>query len=257
VNDLVFNDPCVLFALRRESQAFRKEFPSHQPFPGAPCWAWFCGPSWLPVLVLETGMGRARTEAALHWLLGWPALDGVPYRPKVVLSAGFAGALRAKQQVGDVILATEVADLEGRRWPTSWPGELTGEWRPPLHRGRLLTVSGLVTRPEEKRRLGEQTEALAVDMESAVVAQLCSLQGVPFGCVRSISDDVDTTLSPQLGSVLAGERVSPWRVLAALATSPRLGVELWRLARQTRRAAEQLGTALAELMTLTLSWSVE
>ena len=47
-------------ALRRESHAFRQEFRPHQRFLGAPCRAWFCGPAWLTVLVLETGIGRAR-----------------------------------------------------------------------------------------------------------------------------------------------------------------------------------------------------
>src|SRR2546423_786771 len=103
MDDLAIDDPCLLFALRRESQAFRREFPPQQGFPGAPCPAGFCGPSWLPVLVIETGIGLARTEAALQWILRKPMLGDLPYRPKLVLSAGFAGALQEDRQVGDVI----------------------------------------------------------------------------------------------------------------------------------------------------------
>src|SRR4051795_7787981 len=94
MNDIAFNDACILFALRREAAPFLREFRPHQRFPGAPCWTRFCGPAWLSVLVLETGMGTARTAAALAWLLGRPLLENVAYRPRVVLSAGFAGALR-------------------------------------------------------------------------------------------------------------------------------------------------------------------
>ncbi len=255
---LAFDDPCVLFALRRESAPFLREFRPQQGFPGAPCWARFCGPEWLSVLVVETGIGPARAEAVLTWLLGAPKLGDVPYRPRVVLSAGFAGALQPGRAVGDVILATEVVDAAGTCWPATWPAEPpAGEWRPPLHRERLLTLDRLVGSPEEKEALGRQHQAAAVDMESAAVARLCQKHGVPFGCVRAVSDDLRMPLSPRLVSLLAGGRVSLPRVAAALATSPGLVGELWRLARHTRVAADNLGKALGELLTLTLPWSAE
>lgn len=258
MTELVAADPCLLFALRRESRAFRRTFRPQDPFPGAPCWARFCGPAWLSVLVLETGVGADRTEVALRWVLGKPRLDQLPYQPRVLLSAGFAGALHPDYRVGDVILATEVVEPTGASWPTTWPGALpTGPWRPPLHRGRLLSSAHLIADPAEKEALGRTHDALAVDMESAGVARLCSQHGIPFGCVRVISDDVHTRLSPQLAFPLSDGRASPVRVAAALLRAPRLGGELWRLARDTRRAAEQLGQALGELLTLTLPFGAE
>jgi hypothetical protein len=261
VTDFSFDDPCVLFALRRESAGFRREFRPQLLFPGAPCWAAFCAPRELPslqVLLLETGVGRERTEAALRWLFASPMLDNVPYRPKAVLSAGFAGGLQEEVKVGDVILATEIVDAEGERWPATWPGELpAGEWRPALHPGRVLTMPNLVANPEEKHALGRRQEAVAVDMETAVVARRCAEKGVPFGCVRAISDDVHTALSPRLLALLSGGRVSAWRLVIGLLAAPRLTGELWRLAKRTRHAADQLGLALGELLTLTLPWGRE
>jgi hypothetical protein len=64
MSDLVFEDPCVVFALGREAGPFLKEFRPHQRFPGAPCWASFTGPAWLTVLVLQTGMGEAAAARA-------------------------------------------------------------------------------------------------------------------------------------------------------------------------------------------------
>jgi hypothetical protein len=258
VTELAFDDPCILFALRRESQPFLREFRPQQRFRGAPCWARFCGPAWLSVLTLHTGIGHSRTEAALSWLLSQPIMGGVPYRPKLVLSAGFSGALQEGFQVGDVLLATEVMSVEGKSWPTTWPPELPqGEWRPPLHRGRLLTVPAMITGPEEKQALGQAHHAAAVDMETAVVARMCRQRDVPFGCVRVILDDIRTPLSPRLASLLSGARISPWRVLTGLFRSPGMGAELARLARQSRFAAEQLGKALGELLTLTLPWGTD
>ncbi len=181
-------------------------------------------------------------------------MGNLPYRPKIILSAGFSGALCQDRKVGDVVLATEVADLDGHRWPVPWPGTLPpGEWRPALHPGRILAARGIAS-AQEKQTLGQQYDALAVDMESAAVARLCTKHGVPFGCARVISDEVSTELDPRLLALLAGGRISPLRVLAALARSPGLTGELWRLSKQTRLAAEQLGKALGELLTLTLEW---
>lgn len=258
VTDLTFDDPCVLFALRRESRGFLRDFHPQQHFPGAPCRARFCGPEWLSVLVLETGVGPRAALPALEWLLARPVLGAVPYRPRVVISAGFAGALREDLHVGDVILATEVVDVDGQRWATTWPGELpAGEWRPPLHRARLLGTTSLIGAVDDKRTLGQRHEAAAVDMESAVVARLCRQHDVSFGCVRVISDEMHTALSPALLALLNDGRVSPWRTLVSLYRAPRLVSEMWRLARDTRCAAEQLRHALGEVLTLTLPWGRE
>jgi adenosylhomocysteine nucleosidase len=258
LSEIIFSDPCILFALRREAMFFRREFPPHQRFPGAPCRACFSGPSWLTVLVLETGVGPAAVESALGWALGEPLFGGVPYRPRVVLSAGFSGALRPGLRVGDLVLATDVVDEKGNHWPATWPADLgPGDWRPPLHRGRLLGVPDLVADPVRKRGLGAQHQALGVDMETATVARLCGRAGVPFGCLRAISDDGDTALSPKLAGILHRGRVAPWRLAGTLLRRPAIVGELWRLARDTRRAARQLALGLGGLLTLTLPWTRE
>ncbi|MCI0639912.1 MAG: hypothetical protein L0Y72_19375 [Gemmataceae bacterium] len=252
--ELRFDDPCLLFALGRESGPFLRTFPPTQRFPGAPCRSHFCGPSWLTVLALETGVGQSATQRALEWLETEPNFDDVAYKPKLILSAGFAGSLHEGLRVGDLVLATEIADEGGLVAPTTWPCELQGHWYPPLKRGRILSLPRLVGEPEEKRRLGSAHEALAVDMESAALARWCRHRDVPFGSVRVITDEVDVRLSPELLSMVDGGRVSCWRMLKSVARRPSLVKELLRLRRDTNLAAEQLGLALGELLTLTLSW---
>jgi adenosylhomocysteine nucleosidase len=256
-NDIAITDPCILFALKREARTFLQEFRPQQRFPSAPCRARFCGPEWLTVLVLETGIGQARTEQALRWLLDKPLLVNVPYQPKVVMSCGFAGALQPDLQIGDLILATEVIDAEGHSWPVPWPATLpAGDWQPPLKIGRLFTTPQLVTDSAQKHELGQRHQALAVDMESAIVASICSRQEIPFGCLRAISDRVDSALSPELVSVLSGSGVSWTDLGSLLARQPSKVGELWRLSRATRVASRQLAKALGELLTLTLPWDV-
>lgn len=257
VQPIRLDDPCILFALSRESAPFRREFRPQQAFPGAPCWAQFCGPAWLSVLVVETGVGQANVARTLDWLLAKPKLEGVPYQPKVLVFAGFAGALTDGLHVGDIVLADEILDEHGQRWPTTWPGELPeGRWTPTLHRGRLLSVDQLTGTAEDKRQFGKRHGAIAVEMESGVFAARCTQAGLPFACVRAISDDAATPLSPALVSLLSGGSASPWRVVRALVRQPGMLPELLRLARDTKHASVQLGLALGELLTLTLPWDL-
>ena len=238
--------PCVVFALRREAMFFRRMRPRRRTFPAAPVPAAFHGDGPRTVLLLETGVGIAAMEAALSWLLSGPVVDGVPFRPTLVLSAGFSGALIPGLRIGDLILADSLCDGDGALATavTAVPHP-TATYR----RGRLLTVASLVGRPEEKRLLGERNGAVAVDMESAVVARLCQAAGVPFGCLRVISDEVDAPLSEALLGVLGAGRVRPGRLIAAVLRRPALIAELLRLGAHTRTAARRLAEGLEELLT--------
>ncbi len=113
----------------------------------------------------------------------------------------------------------------------------------------------VIASPAEKQLLAREHRAVAVDMESAALAEPCRQAGVPFGCVRCVLDDGEMRLSPRLSSLLSGPRVSRSRLLAAAAASPALLSELWRLRRLSRLASDQLGKALGELLTLTLDWA--
>src|ERR1043165_338822 len=176
---------CILFALRRESAPFCRAFKQWRAFPDSPCGARIYGD--LPgVVVAETGVGQANVGRVLDWLLAKPMLDGAAYEPSVVVFAGFAGAVSEALHVGDVVAAEEVMDELGNRWCPTWPAERKG-WR--------LTVGQMTATPDEKRRLASKHGVDAVEMESAVFAARCAAAGIPFGCIRAISDEVQTTLS--------------------------------------------------------------
>src|SRR5262249_37546793 len=91
----------ILFALRRESAPFLRRLGDRTSLAKGVCPAWrgTIGPT--PVLVLETGVGAASSERALHWLHGQET-------PALVIAAGFSGALCESLRVGDVVVASEV-----------------------------------------------------------------------------------------------------------------------------------------------------
>ena len=221
---------CLLFALRRESAPFLRLLPRRTPVSPAPCPAW----QHQSLLILETGVGQKRCLTALRWLCE----SGLPH-PQEVISAGFAGALEDGRQIGDVLVAAEIIDGQGRRWRCAR-----------ARGGRLLTMPRMIGDPEEKRRLGVQHRAAAVEMESAAAAEFCRERGIAFSGVRAISDGVSDRLSPRLVQLLAGAHVSIPRLLLALAARPALAPELWRLGRNTKTAARNLAAVLTIMLEL-------
>lgn len=64
--------------------------------------------------------------------------------------------------------------------------------QPQVHRGLLISGDRFVSALAEATELrASLPEALAVDMESAAVAQVCHDYGVPFAAMRTVSDRAD------------------------------------------------------------------
>ncbi len=239
--------PVVVFALAREAMYFHRRCRRRRRVATSPCPTWRAELGHRPVLVLEAGAGRSAMEAAVSRALSPGRDEPDPCRPEFLVLAGFSGALADGVRVGDVLLATEVVDEHGGLWPASWPPGGLAEIAA-VETGKVLTADSLVAEPEAKRRLHERFAAVAVDMESAVAARLCAEARVPFGCLRAVSDDVDTALSPELLGLLRGGSPSPRAVLGALLRRPPLARELFDLARNTRAAARRLAAALDSLL---------
>lgn len=210
----------VLFALEREAAPFRR-----------------LARDLKAVRILVTGVGSTRTRAVLEKLFS------EPLPPSIIIAAGFCGALQADLQVGDVVIASEVVDQSGRSWATN--SQLSRAGQP---KRRLLTVNHLIANASEKKRLRELHRADAVDMESAVIAEICAARDVRFAAVRAVSDASETELSPQLVRLLSGGNVSVWRAVCALLGKPSLFGEFRRLARDTRLAARKLAEVLENII---------
>src|SRR5688572_29203539 len=71
-----------------------------------------------------------------------------------------------------------------------------------LHVGRLLTVDTILRHPSERKRLAQQHQAIACDMESFAVAETCRRLGVPLLAILIISDAVDDVLPPDIDNLL-------------------------------------------------------
>jgi adenosylhomocysteine nucleosidase len=98
----------------------------------------------------------------------------------------------------DLVLAQVLE--EAARDAVTWLPKLVSEetlrvfglHRPTAHRGLIISGDRFITSAAESQTLREEhPEALAVDMESAAVAQVCWDYGTPFAAVRTLSDRAD------------------------------------------------------------------
>lgn len=62
---------------------------------------------------------------------------------------------------------------------------------PKTYAGRVLSGDQFISSTEKARALWEAHQALCTDMESAAIAHTCNVNGVPFLCIRAISDKAD------------------------------------------------------------------
>ncbi len=197
------------------------------------------------VVVVRSSGGRQAAATATELLL-------LGHRPKWVISAGFAGALRPELRRHDIVMADRLVDTAGHQLSLDLrvdPAALAQT--PGVHVGRLLTVDRMVCLPDEKRTLGQQHEALAVDMESFAVAEVCRQSQTRFLAIRVISDPVEEQL-PRDVERLINQKTYAARFGAALGTvfnRPSSVKDLWRLRENALVASDRLAQFLASTIT--------
>ncbi len=150
------------------------------------------------------------------------------YAPKVVCSAGFAGALDPDLRVADII--------QPRRVVNASDGSSVN-----LNRGEGVLVSfGAVASPEQKAKLRDSFSAQAVDMEAASVARAAEARGVEFAVVKVISDEFDFSFPAMERFVDPSGRFLESRFAWFTAVRPWLWPQVLRLARNSGRASRAL-----------------
>ena len=189
------------------------------------------------VVAIEAGVGRRAAERGTHALIAG-------HKPQWVISAGFAGGLDQRLRMGDIVIADRVADLAGRELEIDVNVDAAIQAaNPRLHVGRLITVDHIIHDAKQKERLGRERQAIAVDMESMAVAEVCRQEKVPFMAVRVISDPVMRDL-PRDIDYLVKRRSTAGRLGAAaraILHRPSSVKDMWQLREDALRASQQLG----------------
>lgn len=164
-----------------------------------------------------------------------------------LISFGVAGGLAPQLAPGTCVIGSEILDGGERRVTDArWSQRLLRTIPGSIH-GAIVGVREPIAHADAKRALHEETGAIAVDMESHVVARAACEHGVPVAAIRVIVDPVKRTI-PR--SALAGAQpdgtIDPFAVMLSLARNPRDFLGLARMAFDTRAARATLvrGSAL-------------
>jgi hypothetical protein len=109
--------------------------------------------------------------------------------------------------------------------------------------GPLFTSARILFTPQEKEQCGQETGAVAVEMESGVHAAFARRLGLPFLVLRVILDPVDMTIPEIRGLTTPEGEVRSLRAVTHLLAHPQHLSALWRLKSSRTRA----GTTLRQL----------
>lgn len=146
------------------------------------------------VIAVKSGIGKVNAAIATLTLID-------NFHPSLVINTGVAGGTGVTH-ILDVVIPDRVAYHDVWCGPGTIPGQAAGcplYFECPLpaalvqelgaRRGILASGDIFVSKAEEVEKiLSIYPDAVAVDMESAAIAQVCALKSVPFVAIRVISD---------------------------------------------------------------------
>jgi adenosylhomocysteine nucleosidase len=156
------------------------------------------------VVAVAGGVGKVKAAACTQYLIDRFSIEAL-------ICTGVAGAINPRLHAGDVVISRktlqhdfdpgdpEVLRRFRRRWLEADPGlaklaldaakglSLAGQCRP----GKVLTGDQAIVSQDRRQWLWQTFRGDCVDMESAALAQVCQMNGVPWVIVRAISDSAE------------------------------------------------------------------
>jgi len=155
--------------------------------------------------------------------------------------AGVCGGLQKNASLGDLVIDTQHPDPDFTQTI-----QRTAERRGiTVHQGKIHTSSHVVAAPEEKRALGVQFGAVAVDMEGKAVLDLCAAHNLPFRSFRTVSDDVSQRLPKALGRIALSGKLT-WRFWRAIILLAWEWPSVCRMLLSARKAKRNLSAVLLD-----------
>ena len=204
----------------------------------------------LNCLLIECGIGFKRAAQAAEALLK-------DTQPRLLVSFGVAGALETELQVGDVVYIGKACSLEAGRPEKSLAlaslsdAALQAAAKAlKLQGAALVPGTTLTTHGSQAVRL-EPGELLhpVLEMETAAIAGVAVERGIPLLSLRSISDNPQEPLPFDIGDWYNGEaNLVVGSMIRTFLLRPNILPRLFKLNRNTHRAAENLAIALVAVL---------
>ena len=186
------------------------------------------------VALAANGVGVDRSAAAVD------ALAPV-FHPDALVSIGFCGALDPALTLSGTVVASAVLSGD-RRFTAQLPAQA-----PPHRAGPVLCHPRIAGTAAEKAAL-RKTGACAVEMEGAGVALRADTLGLPFFCIKSVTDLAGETLEIDFNASLRSDgHFDTIKVLQSSLRRPLVRLpELFRLRARSIQAARSMGDFIAD-----------
>lgn len=182
------------------------------------------------VLLVAHGAGWKRAAEATSAAIAH-------FAPDAVVSTGFCGALDEKLRPAEVVVASEIRSGD-RSLAVAAPIRSTK----PHQKGVICSIDHVAQTAAEKGRLRARG-GCAVEMEAAGVAERAHSAGLPFYCVRAVTDLAGENMTNDFNTALRGDgHFDTMLILKGLLRHPSARIpELARLAVRSARASRSLG----------------
>jgi adenosylhomocysteine nucleosidase len=206
-------------------------------------------------LLVQTGMGKERAENATRFILE-------RYPVTAIISLGFAGALAPELRIGDVVVCSILHGAPGlgeekqRLEPLAPDANLLsmasqglGDGATRFCLGSGITVLQLDSSTQKMHGLSETFHAHIIDMESYWIARIASAQQIPFIAIRSISDNMQSSVQP-FDQILASDGELLWKkAVLCFLLHPWYLLNVFTLYRNTWPAKRSLAAFIGDLVT--------
>lgn len=151
------------------------------------------------IVMMQCGIGKVNAAIGCQSLIE-------RFSPDLVINTGVAGGAGNAAGILDIVVAKRIAYHDVWCGPGTERGEAAGcprfftsspevaalpclQGNAKIKHGLLASGDIFVSKVEEVEHIRTlYPDALAIDMESAAIAQVCHLKSVPFFCIRVISD---------------------------------------------------------------------
>jgi adenosylhomocysteine nucleosidase len=160
---------------------------------------------------------------------------------EAVVSTGFCGALDRSLREDQIVIGTSLIDAQTG---DATPCDVISPLPEGVASGAVVSQDRIAGRAEEKQALSK-CGAIAVDMEAAGVQARTKRAGLPFYCIKVVSDRADETFGLDLNNLRTTEgRIARGKIGIHALSHPSVLPELFRLKRRSERAAKALGEFL-------------
>ena len=250
----------IIFAMRQELSPVASQMHISRKFNIEDALLYEAEMNGRPVVLVQGGIGRKSTIKATNHLLQ-------SFDISLLISSGVAGGIKQGLHVGDLVIAENVgyskqSDFEGsglqleadyscKKDLVELARQLGADSDLRTHSGGLLTVDKVIGHAKTKKKIGELSPFLAVEMESAAVAEIAHVKGIEFAAIRSISDDIEDDLQIDYGDIITDDgKVKVSGLALKLMKSPQKLAILKRINKQTKTAARNLSVFMSRFIPL-------